>query len=56
MNPVYLWGKMSVVLVYVPCPHNVLVYFLEGHVHKDSKLEIMTYKLKGHLYKNSQKK
>ena len=27
-------------------------YFLEGQIHKDSKLEIMTYEGKSHLYKH----
>ena len=33
---------MSIVTVYIPSPYNVFLYFLEGQVHKDSKLEIMT--------------
>ena len=37
---------MSVVRVYIPSPYNVLLYFLEGHVHKDSKLGVMTKQLK----------
>ena len=28
--------------VYIPFPYNVFVYFLEGQVHEDSKLGIMT--------------
>ena len=32
---------MSIVPVSIPSPYNVL-YFLEGQVHKDSKLGIMT--------------
>ena len=33
---------MYTVPVYLPSPHNVFLYFLEGQVHKDSKLGIMT--------------
>ena len=33
---------MSIVPVYIPCPYNLFLYFLEGQVHKDSKLGIMT--------------
>ena len=33
---------MSVVPVHIPSPYNVLLYFLEGQVHKDSKLGVMT--------------
>ena len=33
---------MSLVPVYIPSPYNVFLYFLEGQVHKDSKLGIMT--------------
>ena len=33
---------MSIVPVYIPSPYNVFLYFLEGQVHKDSKLGIMT--------------
>ena len=29
---------MSIVPVYIPSPYNVFLYFLEGQVHKDSKL------------------
>ena len=47
---------MSVVPVYtmsvVPCLYNVFLNFLEGQVHKDSKLEIMTNVVKSHLYKH----
>ena len=55
LYPVYLRGKMYVGPVYVPCPYNVFVYFLEGPVHKNSKLEIMTYEGKSNFYKHSQK-
>ena len=34
---------MSIVPVYIPSPYNVFLYFLEGQVHKDSKLGIMTH-------------
>ena len=33
---------MSIVPVYIPSPYNVFLYFLEGQVHKDSKLGKMT--------------
>ena len=33
---------MSIVLVYIPSPYKVFIHFLEGQVHKDSKLEIMS--------------
>ena len=33
---------MSIVPVYIPSPYNVFLYFLEGQVHKDSELGIMT--------------
>ena len=33
---------MSLVPVYIPSPYNVFLYFLEGQVHKDSRLGIMT--------------
>ena len=33
---------MSIVPVNIPSPYNVFLYFLEGQVHKDSKLGIMT--------------
>ena len=34
---------MSIVVpIYIPSPYNVFLYFLEGQVHKDSKLGIMT--------------
>ena len=33
---------MSIVTVYIPSPYNVFVYFLEGQVHEDKKLGIMT--------------
>ena len=36
----YVKEKMSVVTVYIPSPYNVFLYFLEGQVHKDSKLGI----------------
>ena len=32
---------MSIVPVYIPFPYNVFLFFLEGQVHKDSKLGIM---------------
>ena len=41
---------MSIVPVSIPSPFNVL-YFLEGQVHKDSKLGIMTNMGKSRLAK-----
>ena len=37
--------------VYIPSPYNVFIYFLEGQVHKDSKLGIMTNMGKSRLAK-----
>ena len=42
---------MSVVRVYIPSPYNVFLYFLEGQVHKDSELGIMTKMGKSRLAK-----
>ena len=42
---------MSIVPVYIPSPYNVFLYFLEGQVHKDSKLIIMTNMGKSRLAK-----
>ena len=42
---------MSVVPVYIPSSYNVLLYFLEGQVHKDSKLGVMTNMGKSRLAK-----
>ena len=42
---------MSIVTVYIPSPYNVFLYFLEGQVHKDSKLGIMTNVGKSRLVK-----
>ena len=42
---------MSIVPVYIPSPYNVFLYFLEGQVHKDSKLGIMTNMSKSRLAK-----
>ena len=33
---------MSIVIAFIPSPYNVFLYFLEGQVHKDSELGIMT--------------
>ena len=33
---------MSIVPVYIPSPCNVFIYFLEGQVHKDTNLGVMT--------------
>ena len=42
---------MPIVPVYIPSPYNVFLYFLEGQVHKDSKLGIMTNMGKSRLAK-----
>ena len=42
---------MSVVTVYIPSPYNGFLYFLEGQVHKDNKLGIMTNVGKSRLVK-----
>ena len=42
---------MSIVAVYILSPYNVFLYFLEGQVHKDSKLGIMTNMGKSRLAK-----
>ena len=42
---------MPIVLVYIPSPYNVSLYFLELKVHKDSKLGIMTNVGKSRLVK-----
>ena len=42
---------MSFVPVYIPSPYNVFIYFLEGQVHKDIKLGIMTNMGKSRLAK-----
>ena len=47
----YIKKKMSIVTVYIPSPYNVFLYFLEGQVHKDSKLGIMTNVGKSRLVK-----
>ena len=47
----YVKEKMYVVTVYIPSPYNVFLYFLEGQVHKDSKLGIMTNMGKSRLAK-----
>ena len=41
---------MSIVPVSIPSPYNVL-YFLEGQVHKDIKLGIMTNEGKSRIVK-----
>ena len=33
---------MSIVTAYIPSPYNFFLYFLEGQVHKDNKLGIIT--------------
>ena len=42
---------MYTVPVYIPSPYNVFLYFLEGQVHKDSKLGIMANMGKSRLAK-----
>ena len=42
---------MYTVSVYIPSPYNVFLYFLEGQVHKDSKLGIKTNMGKSRLGK-----
>ena len=42
---------MSIVTVSIPSSYNVFLYFLEGQVHKDNKLEIMTNVAKSMLVK-----
>ena len=42
---------MSIVTVSIPSSYNVFPYFLEGQVHKDNKLEIMTNVAKSMLVK-----
>ena len=42
---------MSVDPVYIPSAYNVLLYFLEGQVHKDSKLGVITNMDKSRLAK-----
>ena len=40
---------MSIVLLYIPSPYNVFLYFLKWQVHKDSELGIMTKMSKSRL-------
>ena len=42
---------MSIVPLYISSPYNIFLYFLEGQVHKDSKLGIMTNVGKSRLVK-----
>ena len=51
MWAVYIKEKMSIVTVYLPSPYNVFLYFLEGQVHKNNKLGIMTNVGKSRLVK-----
>ena len=51
MRAVYIKEKMSIVTVYVPSPYNIFLYFLEGQVHKDNKVGIMTNVDKSRLVK-----
>ena len=43
--------KMSIVPVYIASPYNILLYFLVGQVHKDSKLAIMANVVKSRIAK-----
>ena len=42
---------MSIVTVSIPSSYNVFLYFLDGQVHNDNKLEIMTNMAKSMLVK-----
>ena len=42
---------MSIVPLYISSPYNIFLYFLEGQVHKGSKLGIMTNMGKSRLAK-----
>ena len=42
---------MSIVTVYIPSPYNIFLYFLEGQVHKDNNMGIMTNVGKSRLVK-----
>ena len=42
---------MSIAATYIPFPYNIFLYFLEGQVHKGSKLGIMTNVGKSRLAK-----
>ena len=48
---VYIKGKNVYCPSLIPSPYNVFLYFLEGQVHKDSKLGIMTNMGKSRLAK-----
>ena len=43
---------MSIAPVYIPSPYKVFLYFLEGQVHKDSKLGVTTNMGKSRLAKD----
>ena len=47
----YIKEKISIVTVYIPSQYNVFLYFLEGQMHKDNKLGIMTNVGKSRLVK-----
>ena len=51
MCAAYIKEKMSIVTVYIPSQYNVFLYFLEGQMHKDNKLGIMTNVGKSRLVK-----
>ena len=42
---------MPIVTVYIPSPYNVFLFFLEGQVHKENNLGIMTNVSKSMLVK-----
>ena len=42
---------MSIIPVYIPSPYKLFYYFLEGQVHKDTKLGIITNVGKSRLVK-----
>ena len=41
VSAVHIKEKMSIVPVYITSPYNDFLHFLEGQMHKDSKLGIM---------------
>ena len=47
----YIKEKLSVVTVYITSPYHVFLQYLEGQVHKDIKLGIMTNVDKSRLVK-----
>ena len=47
----YIKEKMSIAATYIPFPYKIFLYFLQGQVHKGSKLGIMTNVGKSRLAK-----